>query len=315
MNHIINQGNGIYTIDTCYQRNGFVASYLIEQDNDVAFIDVGAASSVQTLYDLLDERNISYEQVRYIMVTHVHLDHAGAAGVMMQKCPNAQLVVHPQGAKHMIDPSRLVAGATAVYGEEVFNKTFGKVVPVDASRVIEADDGFSLSMSGRELTFMDTPGHARHHYCVYDEQCNGFFTGDTFGLSYHELDVDGLSFIFPTTTPVQFEPDALHASIDRMIAMQPQVMFLTHFGAVGGVTKLADDMHEMIDAFVVLAKQCDPENRHHSIKQALSDLLFSRLRKHGCTLSDEKVLSLVALDLELNTQGLEVWLDRQARKK
>ena len=316
MNHsVIDQGNGIFTIDTGYQRSGLVASHLIKQDDEVAFVDVGAGSTIQAVYDMMQERGISFDQVRYVMVTHVHLDHAGAAGLLMQKCPKARLVVHPNGAKHMIDPSKLIAGATAVYGEEIFKSTFGEVIPIDAARVIEAPDGMSLTLSGRQLSFMDTPGHARHHYCVYDERSQGFFSGDTFGLSYRELDVDGRPFIFPTTTPVQFEPDALHASIDRMMAMQPQVMFLTHFGCISGLDKLADDMHELIDAFVQLAQQADPENRFQSIKQSMGALLLERLRQHGCSMSSQQLLSFIDFDLELNSQGLEVWLDRQEKIK
>ncbi len=214
---VIDQGNGVFTIDTGYQRKGLVASHLIQQGDRYAFVDVGTSSCLPVIHSVMADMGILPGQVDYVMVTHVHLDHAGAAGSLMQVLPQAQLVVHPRGARHMIDPSKLIAGATAVYGEERLTTTFGDILPVDAERVIEVGDQASLSLNGRELLFLDTPGHAKHHYCVYDERSQGFFTGDTFGLCYAPFSVNGKSFLFPTTTPVQFDPDALHASINTMM--------------------------------------------------------------------------------------------------
>ena len=302
---------GITTIDTGFRRPGLVASYLIEEQGRYAFVDSGATSTLPVLLHAMQDLQVRPEQVDYVLVTHVHLDHAGAAGLLLQSLPEARLVVHPRGAPHMINPDKLIAGATAVYGEQAFRRIFGEIVPVPESRVIEAGDGFSLSLQGRELLFLDTPGHARHHYCVYDERSRGFFTGDTFGLSYRDFDQGEDVFLFPTTTPVQFDPQALHASIDRLISFQPRRMYLTHFGCITHLEKAAQRLHRQIDAFVGMAREVkasgDPCREAVSLR--MRDFLFDQLREYGCRLSHENILALMQMDLDLNSQGICSWLD------
>lgn len=309
---VIDQGNGVFTIDTGYQRKGLVASHLIQQGDRYAFVDVGTSSCLPVIHSVMADMGIEPGQVDYVMVTHVHLDHAGAAGSLMQVLPQAQLVVHPRGARHMIDPSKLIAGATAVYGEAVFTKTFGDILPVAADRVIEVGDQASLNLNGRELLFLDTPGHARHHYCVYDERSRGFFTGDTFGLAYAPLSVNGKSFLFPTTTPVQFDPQALHASIDAMMQYQPERMYLTHFGCLSDPLSAAQQLHRRIDAFVRLAENIeysDINTCESKLYQSLKGFLLEELHGFGCRLSESDILALMDMDLNLNAQGLCCWLE------
>ncbi len=210
--------NGITCIDTGYHRPALAACYLIEQGDQAAFVDSGTTRTVPKLLELLASRDIPRESIAYVMPTHVHLDHAGGAGELMRHLPNAKLVVHPRGARHMVDPSKLVAGATAVYGEAVFRENFGELVPVPEERVLLAVDGLRLDLNGRILLFRDTPGHARHHYSIFDEASRGFFTGDVFGLSYQEVDCASGPFLFPTTTPVQFDPAAWHKSLDLLLS-------------------------------------------------------------------------------------------------
>jgi len=244
----------------------------------------------------------------------VHLDHAGGAGLLMRELPNARAVVHPRGARHMIDPSQLVAGATAVYGEDEVRRSYGELVPIDAARVDTAEDGHVVDLAGRRLACLDTPGHARHHICLWDAKSRGFFTGDTFGLSYREFDTSRGAFILPTSTPVQFEPDALKASIARMLSFHPQQMFLTHYSRVTDVERLARDLVEQIDAMVEIALRHEHDaNRHAAIAEELAKLYVSRALAHGCAFGAERVRELLAMDIALNTQGLEVWLDKQAR--
>lgn len=305
---------GITTIDTGYQRPGLVASHLIVEGGEAAFVDVGAAPGVDLLLATLRHHGIARSQVRWLLVTHVHLDHAGAAGVLLRELPNAQLVVHPRGARHMIDPSKLIRGATAVYGEQRMREQFGDILPAPAERVIEAPDGMRVVLAGRELLLLDTPGHARHHYCVYDEQSTGWFTGDTFGLSYRELDTERGAFIFPTTTPVQFDPEALHESIDRLMSRAPQRMFLTHFGMVTDVERLAAELHTHIERFVALARGVADAGarRFELLCEGLTEQLFGALRVHGCRLGRARVLELMEMDIRLNAQGLDYWLDHRA---
>jgi glyoxylase-like metal-dependent hydrolase (beta-lactamase superfamily II) len=231
---------------------------------------------------------------------------------MMRLFPEAMLVVHPRGARHMIDPSRLVAGSVAVYGEEGFHRAYGKIVPVPAERVIEAPHEFTLELNGRHLLFLDTPGHARHHFCIFDERSEGVFTGDTFGISYREFDVDGREFIFPTTTPVQFEPEAAHDSIDMILSHCPRAAYLTHYGRVAGLRRLADDLHRMLDDFVNIAEGVRDAGkmRHQRLAEGLESYLLKRLDAHGCSLAPKEASALLENDIELNAQGLEVWMDK-----
>ncbi len=176
--------DGITTIDTGLVRPGFAASHLIVERAEAAFVDVGSAVHCSRLLHTLEQRKIAPEQVRYIVVTHVHFDHAGSAGTLVKHFPNAQVVVHPKGARHLINPEKLMAGAAAVYGEETLLSVFGRMIPVPAEKVLQPGDNDALDLAGRRLLIRHTNGHARHHLCVIDERSQGIFTGDTFGLSY-----------------------------------------------------------------------------------------------------------------------------------
>jgi glyoxylase-like metal-dependent hydrolase (beta-lactamase superfamily II) len=189
---------------------------------------------------------------------------------------------------------------------------YGDILPCPAERVIEADDGHTLDFHGRNLTFIDTPGHARHHFCVHDSASGGIFTGDTFGISYRDFDVEGRPFIFPTSTPVQFEPEALHASIDRLMALKPAAIFLTHYGKITDLARLAGDLHGLIDDYVRLTRAAPGAgvSRHAWLKNAIEALFLERLRAHGCALDEARMRELLVNDVELNAQGLLVWWDR-----
>lgn len=305
--------DGIFAVDAVYnRRHCHSAIHVLVEDGMAAIVDTGTNYSIPMLVEVLCQKGIVPEQLAYVIVTHVHLDHAGGAGEAMRCFPNAKLVVHPRGARHMVDPSRLVAGTVAVYGEAATRAIYGEILPVDAARVIEAGDGFSLDLNGRKLVFLDTPGHARHHFCIYDEQSRSIFTGDTFGISYREFDVDGRPFIFPTTTPVQFEPEVLHASIDRLMALQPQAAYLTHFSRVTGLVELAADLHRRLDAFVALARSVSGSGaaRHRALTARLEDYFVAELAAHGCRLARPEIVALLAADFDLNAQGMEVWLDK-----
>jgi len=308
----IQHDHGIITLDADYLRPGLAAIHLIVEQGHVAIIDTGTNQAVPSVLAALEARGLTPGDVDYVIVTHVHLDHAGAAGALMRACPNARLVAHPSGARHLIDPAKLVAGSIQVYGRETFQRLYGDIVPVPAERVMEAPDNHRLDFQGRVLTFLDTPGHARHHFCIHDERSESVFTGDTFGISYREFDVEGRPFIFPTTTPVQFDPMALHASIDRILALEPEAAFLTHYGRVTHLASLAPPLHEIIDEWCELALSVAGEGdaRQTALEGALEKSLLARLRAHGCTLEEAVCRGLLANDVHLNAQGLLVWRDR-----
>ncbi|CAN5872460.1 MBL fold metallo-hydrolase [soil metagenome] len=308
--------HGTHAIDTGFHRPMFDAAFLVVENGRGAFIDTGTNHALPRLLEAVDAAGLTPEAIDFVIATHVHLDHAGGAGLLMQHLPSAKLVVHPRGARHLIDPTALLAGARAVYGDEEMARSYGDVVGVPAERVLQTADGMTLELAGRPLTFIDTPGHARHHHCIWDERSRSFFTGDTFGLSYREFDTARGAWITPTTTPVQFEPGPLRASVERMLAYRPEAMNLTHYGRVTDVPRLGELFLAQLDEMVALAAsvaatQTTGRARHEALASGLEAIALRSLRAHGCTMSDERIGALLALDFELNAQGLGIWLDRK----
>ncbi len=305
--NVSNIADGISVIDSGYFSKDFAAIYLLRQGNDVAIIETGNNYSATNVQKTLKMDGLSFSDVAYIIPTHVHLDHAGGAGELMNRCQNAQLIVHPRGASHMINPSKLIEGAMAVYGEENFNKLYGEIIPIDSSRVIEADENYILDFEGRELKFIDTPGHARHHFCVWDKQTESMFTGDTFGISYRDLDKENEVYIFPSTSPVQFDPEALIKSIYKIMEYKPQRVCLTHFAAINPTQKVVDQLIDGIHFVSNLAKQYATENDAELIIQdEMMSYFLKGIEKIG---NDdlEFCRDRLKLDVEINTQGLIYW--------
>ena len=301
--------HNIIQIDTGYMRPGLAACYLLIDQGRVAIIDTGVEHTVSRIMQVLQDMSLSEENVDYVVPTHVHLDHAGGAGKLMAVCKNAQMVIHPFGSRHMIDPSKLIAGAQAVYGVQGLRDSVGEIVPVDAQRVIAAEDMYRFTVGSRELLIVDTPGHARHHFCVWDEMSKGFFTGDTFGIAYPELVCRELSFIFPPSTPVQFDPPAWHASIDRLMAWHPERMYLTHFGQLDNPVLYVNTLHRMIDNLTQLAIENDEPD--DSLDAVVEQYIHQQLSAHGCQLEEGRIAELLDLDLDIIVQGLKVWIARK----
>jgi glyoxylase-like metal-dependent hydrolase (beta-lactamase superfamily II) len=305
---------GISSIDSAYIRAGMDALHLVSDSGEAALIESGTCHSVPRVLAALQEADIVPEQVKWLLLTHVHLDHAGGAGALMQVLPQATLLVHPRGLRHMVDPSRLWAGTIAVYGEAFARAAYGQLLPVDEQRIQAASDGLQLALGARTLEVMDAPGHARHHVCYFDSLSRCWFTGDAFGLSYRETHQGERAFIFPATTPVQFDPAAMHATIDAMLARDPAGMYLTHYSLVTDVHRLGRDLHRLIDAFVEIAQASitltGEEQRLH-LRTALERLLRAEAREQGWALQGDHAVSLYANDLDLNAQGLQIWLQNK----
>ena len=309
--NITDYDHGISAIDSGYYRPGLAAIHLIVEGSVAALVDTGTFFSVPRVMEVLCQKDISPEDVSYVFLTHIHLDHAGGAGEFMCRFPNAKLVVHPRAARHMVDPSRLIKSTMSVYGEKRFRRMYGEIRPVDASRIVEAADNFQIEMNSRTLFFIDTPGHARHHFCIFDEKSRSFFTGDTFGVSYREFDVDGMEFVFPTTTPVQFDPLAAHRSLDRIMSYDPKYAFLTHYSRIGNLTHHATMLHDLIDDYVTIASNAYNQRADGNILlvKELGELLAQRVRLHGCILPQNKIHDLLSMDVNLNAEGLKCWLE------
>ena len=311
MQGVYDYGRGISAVDVLYERERLNAAHLIVERDRAAIVDTGTAHGVPRVLDALAAKGVAPGQVEYVILTHVHLDHAGGAGQLMARCPNATLTVHPRGARHMIDPGRLLAATVQIYGEQAMRRVYGEVVPVPAERVLQTPQGASVMLAGRELAFLDAPGHARHHVVVRDGRTGHIFSGETFGLSYRELDRDGRQFSFPTTSPSQFDPPALHRSIDRMMALGPEAIYVTHFGQVREPGRSAADLHRLIDAHVELAERHRDAGaaRNALLRKGIEEIVLAESRRQGWTLSEQELLRVFAIDVDLNAQGLEAWLD------
>jgi glyoxylase-like metal-dependent hydrolase (beta-lactamase superfamily II) len=304
-------GHGIHAIDTGFMRPRFDAAYLMVQDGRAAFIDTGTNFALPRLLAMLDVLGLPRDAVDHVIPTHVHLDHAGGVGALMRELPAATCWVHPRGARHLVDPSQLYQGALAVYGQAEMDRAYGRLVPVPAERVRSTVDGGVIALAGRAITVADTAGHARHHHCLWDEASRGWFTGDTFGLSYREFDTAAGAWIVPTSTPVQFDPDALRDSVERLLARDPACMYLTHYGRVTDVPRLGRRLLSMLDEMVAIARRLQhAPDRHEALKRELLALYGSSLAAHGWRPGTTPLAELLAVDLELNAQGIAVWLDK-----
>ncbi len=309
---LIDYHNGIYAFDAGYVRPLLAAIHLIESEGRAAFVDTANFEVMPQALAALAARGLGPESVDYVILTHIHLDHAGGAGIMMQAFPNAKLVVHPRGARHMIEPSKLMAGVEGVYGQERARRMYGKLIPIPAARIIEAHDNTVLKLGSRELLCIDTPGHARHHIAIVDRTTNGIFTGDTFGISYREMDVDGKPLIFPSSTPIQFDPDEMRASIERMLSFDPEAVYLTHFSRLAPPAELGRKVLRLLDRYVDIALAASAEDDKNAfIRDGLTRLLLDEAHAHGCRLPDQEILDIWHMDLELNAQGLAYWLEAQ----
>jgi glyoxylase-like metal-dependent hydrolase (beta-lactamase superfamily II) len=313
MTAIIDYEFGISAIDSGHIRPLADAIHLVVEGGRAAIIDTGTNHSVPRVLAALAAKSIAPENVDYVILTHVHLDHAGGAGALMQRLPNATLTVHPRGASHIADPSRLIASTFAVYGEEEARRLYGDIVPVPRARIIETADGKCVRLAGRELVFYDTPGHARHHVAIRDMKSGHVFAGDVFGLSYRELDYADRQFMFVTSSPVQFDPAPYHRSIDLIAGLNPAAVYVTHYSQVRDPRRHAEALHRQIDAHAALAQRAKDAgaDRYARLKSGVSELLVAEARLYGGPFSDARALEVYAMDVELNAQGLEAWLGSQ----
>ena len=302
--------DGITAVDTEYVRPQMDAAHIVTSGSHAAIVDTGPNTAVPLILAALGELGLEPGAVDFLFLTHVHLDHAGGAGELMRALPNATAVVHPRGAPHMIDPAKLIAGTRAVYGDELYSKLYGEILPIAQERLVIAQDGQHFDLAGRVFECVHTPGHALHHQAIVDHGATCIFTGDTFGISYREFDTAKGPWIMPTTTPTQFDPGQLKASIIRLMQFRPRRVYLTHYSEVGDCARLANDMYDAVDQYVRIARACGLNTRNMYL--ALRDWAHAGLREHGVTMTNDAIDSILDKDYELNADGLAAWLKREA---
>ena len=311
MPQLIDYAHGISAIDSGYYRPMLDAIHLVVEGERAAIVDTGTNHSVPLVLDALREKGLRPEQVDYVILTHIHLDHAGGAGLFMREFSNATLTVHPRGARHMADPARLIAGTVAVYGEAPTRQMYGDILPIPVERILETPHASAIRLAGRELQFLDTPGHARHHVAIRDTRSGHIFAGDVFGLSYREMDQDGRQFIVPTSSPAQFDPAPYHRSIDLILEANPEAVYITHYSQIRDVQAKGAVLHRLVDAHAELglrekdAGAARPERLREGVKR----IFLEEARRWGSRLPDARVLDIYSNDVELNALGLGFWLD------
>lgn len=301
-------------MDSGYIRPQLDALHLVVHAGRAAFIDTGTSRSLSNALDALESRSVRPEAVDWVILTHVHLDHAGGAGAFMARFGNARLAVHPRGARHMADPSRLWEGTVAVYGAEEAGRLYGDIQPVEHGRIIEAPEGAVLDLAGRQLLVLDTPGHARHHLSLVDSVTGHIFAGDTFGLSYRELDQDGMQFVMPTSSPVQFDPEAEHHTLDRLMSHRPGAIYVTHYGQLRDTARLASDMHRQVDVLAAIGRRHRDSGteRVERMRGEIIDMVMAEGGRYGWRHPRERIMDVLGFDIDLNAQGLVAWQDSLA---
>lgn len=306
----------VRTLDCNYtEEEGVAAAYLLVDHDEAAFVETNTNHAVPRLLRALEDAHLAPEQVRYVICTHIHLDHAGGAGLLMDACPEARLLLHPRAAPHAIDPSRIVAGATAVYGERRFAELYGAIRPVAETRVDALDDDATVPFGQGELRFLHTRGHANHHFCV--RAGDGIFTGDSFGIAYPGLQTRG-RFVFPSTTPTDFDAEAAHASVDRILASGAERAWLTHFGEVRDLEAIAGELHRQLDDYATLVEEADTSGREGDALEAfcgerVGALFAAELDRHG--LGSSAFLHLLDIDIDLNGQGVAFAVKKRRFKR
>ena len=302
----------ITVIDTGYSYPGYDAAYLLVSDGRAAFIDTGVNASVPRLLAALAARGLPADAVDWVLLTHIHLDHAGGASQLMAALPNARLGVHPRGVRHMVDPGPLMAAVREVYGEEFAEREYGTVIPIAADRIEALLDGHQVRFGTRQLDVIDSPGHAKHHVCYWDAASRGWFTGDAFGLSLRAFDGAHGACIVPTTSPSQFEPEALHATVGRLLARAPRAVYPTHFCEVLQPERLAPFLLAQVDAQVAAAHAVGRgEGGAARLAEAFAAIYLASLHAQGWSGDEAAMRAYLGVDIQLNADGVKLWLDRQ----
>lgn len=302
-----------FCIDTHdLNRKERTSAYLLI-DEKIALIETSASPSVPYIIEGLNELQITLDDIDYVIVTHIHLDHAGGAGLFLQSCPKAKLVVHPRGAGHMVDPTRLIASAKAVYGEE-FQRLFDPIVPVAPERIMEARHCDILSLGNHQLTFYHTEGHAKHHVSMHYSATNRMFVGDTTGVCYPELADEAIDLIIPSTSPNQYDPDTMEQSIQLYEKLNVQELYFGHYGAYQNPTEAYRQVRYWTPLFLVegekaLASPGTLAQQAKLLDTRLQALLHQYLQRNGIAES-HPVYQTLPFDTAVSAMGILDYLQK-----
>ncbi len=290
-------------------------SYII-LDEEITIIETSASPSHEYLLQGLKELQISLDRIKNIIVTHIHLDHSGGAGLLMEKCPNATLFVHPKGARHLEDPTKLIASAKQVYGDD-FDRLFKPIFPINSTKIYQVADGEELVIGkNRKLTFLHTPGHANHHISIFDSSSKFMYTGDTLGIYYPQLQNEIGTFILPSTSPNQFSYEATLSSSGKIQAYNPDAICFGHYGLTRDTNFVYESLKLYLDRFLKLTASTIEDNKEKSFyekSRILSAALYNEV-KHDLQSKNidehHPVFQIIKLDLEVSAMGLVLAMDQ-----
>lgn len=244
----IRLADDLWAIDVFHQGEpGVIASYLLMGPSGAALVDVGPGAAVPRLLAGIRAAGVEPDSIEHLVLTHVHLDHAGATGTLLQQMPRARAYVHRIGAPHLISPDRLVTSARRIYGAAM-ETLWGETLPVPAERLVELEEGMTLPVGQRELRVLYTPGHAVHHAAFHDPRANVVFAGDVAGVR-----LAGAGAVRPPTPPPDLSLEDWEASIARLEALDPQTLYLAHFGAVDDIATHLAGLRTRLRAWAELA--------------------------------------------------------------
>ena len=308
-------GNNVYQVCLIPENKVYTTTgYLILGEHQKVIIEPGASPENSIWLAAFKELNIKPEEIDAIIATHIHLDHSGGAGGLIRHCPNAIMMVHEKGAPHLIDPEKLVAGSRQVYGDS-FDQFFDPVIPIPAERVKIQKEGDVFSIGRQqELQFYDAPGHAMHHFFIFDTLSKGIFSGDAAGLFYSVLyDKYNVKLALPSSTPTQFDPDGMTDTFEKMLTLEPKKIYYTHFGMAEPAVALINIAKSWLNIF---SKECKAFYEKNSDLGALSDFLHGRildaLEKQGVP-RDCQSLNNMKQDNHINAQGIISYIERLKR--
>ncbi|MDH4263729.1 MAG: MBL fold metallo-hydrolase [Spirochaetia bacterium] len=308
----------VVTVDCHYVREKLAASYIIKGQSDSVIVETGHPAAVKHILAALENNEISPESISHIMITHVHLDHSGGVGGLVKSCPDAKVICHPRARLHLMDPERLIKGSKVVYGEPLFNSLYGKIESVPGEKIIAVEDGQTLDAAGQKFTFLHTEGHARHHICIHDTTSNTIFTGDTFGLAYPDLQLGSRKFMYPATTPSDFDIPQARKSIQRILDLKVESAWLTHYGnwsdMKDGAAQLNDALDEIENVQEVAQKNSlEGDDLKKFCYEGLKKFIISGLENRDLVLTSEQ-WKIFDYDVKINASGISYAVDKARRK-
>jgi len=308
-----------FTIDCHYMGPEHAASFLLFDRGEAAFIENNTVRALPYLLEGMSDHGVAPGQVRWIIITHLHFDHAGGTSALAEHYPNATVLAHPRAVRHLVDPSRLVASARNVYGDEEFDRLYGQIKPIPAERVRAIEDNGSVELGEHTLTFLHTLGHAKHHCCIHDSAENAVYTGDSFGVEYRASRSGARPFLLCSAAPTDFDPEEARKSVRRILALKPSCLYLTHFGALEDVDGGAEVLLAAIDQMEAIAREAaDSDAPDEKLEEFCAPRVQAAVEAHvawcGAELNEQD-LKYIAPHTDINAQGLAIFAKKIRRDR